>query len=80
VNTARLGNLWHDAKGDTHLMAAALGEELSSSHFATKADLNELRLATKADLNEMKADLYKAMGIALIAQGAAIVSLIKLSP
>lgn len=76
MNTARLGNLWQDAAGDTHKMAAALGEELANSHFATKADLNELR----ADLKDLKAELYRAMGLQGIAIVGITVALIKLLP
>jgi hypothetical protein len=70
------------ARAATEAFAKATSQEL-----ATKADLDELRHATKADLDGLRVELYREMrelawkmGGLLLAQGAAIVALVKLLP
>lgn len=70
------------ARAATEAFAKATSQEL-----ATKADLDELRHATKADIDGLRVELYREMrelawkmGGLLLAQGAAIVALVKLLP
>src|SRR3954449_11975567 len=71
------------ARAATEAFAKATSQEL-----ATKADLDELRHATKADIDGLRVELYRRemrelawkMGGLLLAQGAAIVALVKLLP
>ena len=70
------------ARAATEAFAKATIQEL-----ATKADLDNLRHATKADIDGLRVELYREMrelawkmGGLLLAQGAAIVALVKLLP
>jgi hypothetical protein len=71
--------------------ARILGDKLEAGDVATKQDIQELRTEVRAELHEveqrLRAELHKEIGsIAwklaglLLAQGAAIVALIKLLP
>jgi transcriptional regulator of met regulon len=61
--------------------------DIDELRHATKADIDELRHATKADIDGLRVELYREMrelawkmGGLLLAQGAAIVALVKLLP
>jgi coiled-coil family 90 protein len=74
-------------KADLDELRHATKADLDELRHATKADLDELRHATKADLDGLRVELYREMrelawkmGGLLLAQGAAIVALVKLLP
>lgn len=71
---ADIEQLRHETKSDLTVVKADI-EQLRQ---ATKADIEQLRLATKADLSQTKVELVKWMVGLLMAQGALIVSLLKI--
>ncbi len=74
-------------KADIEQLRLATKTDIEQLRLATKSDLAEvkadieqLRLATKADLSQTKVELVKWMVGLLLAQGALMISLLKVLP
>ncbi len=75
-------NLLHSnlaTKADLEALRLANQAEIEKLRETTKADLEKLRETTRADLASAKVEIVKWMVGALAAQGALIVTLIKLT-
>lgn len=68
MNTARLGNLWAAAEGDTHKMAEALGDELANKEtgYVTVDRL-------EAGLSKLRSDLTRTMVLVQIGGSLAVI-------